>query len=76
MIQIGAAGQQTAIGNQGNIAAANWTPVSCAGQLIDAGTLLVVAQGVGTGEVLVDDLTVTQVQDLPEYFRRRSCSCQ
>jgi hypothetical protein len=70
MIQIGAAGQQVAIGNQGGIAAANWTPVSCSGQLIDAGTLLVVAQGVGGGDgsVLIDDLKVTQVQDLDAYF--------
>ena len=70
MIQLGAAGQQTAIGNQGGIAAANWAPVSCSGQLIDAGTLLVVAQGVGGGDgsVLIDDLTVTQVQDLDAYF--------
>jgi hypothetical protein len=70
MIQIGGAGQQTAIGNQGAFSSANWAPVSCSGQLLQAGTLLVVAQGVGGGDgsVLIDDLTVTQVQDLDAYF--------
>jgi hypothetical protein len=70
MIQLGAAGQQTAIGNQGGFSSANWAPVSCAGQLYQAGTLLVVAQGVGGGadSIMVDDLKVTQVMDLPEYF--------
>jgi hypothetical protein len=70
MIQLGAAGQQTAIGNQGAFSSENWAPVSCSGQLLQAGTLLVVAQGVGGGDgsVLVDDLKVTQVQDLDAYF--------
>jgi hypothetical protein len=70
MIQIGGAGQQTAIGNQGAFSSANWAPVSCSGQLLQAGTLLVVAQGVGGGDgsLLIDDLVVTQVQDLDAYF--------
>jgi hypothetical protein len=59
----------TSIG-QFRAATANAAPVSISGQVLDADTVWVTVQGVGGGNggILVDDLKVTQVQDLPEYF--------
>ena len=60
----------TSIGQFRTAAFPNFAPVSVSGQVLDADTVWVTVQGVGGGNggILVDDLKVTQVQDLPEYF--------